>query len=168
MHNGMTVEVINTDAEGRLILADAISYASNFNPELIINIATLTGSAAMTFGNQAIAVMGNAEREYFEILNESGNEVYERIAELPFWDEYGENLKSDVADLKNLGGKEAGAITAGKFLEKFTKFPFIHMDIAGTAMLMKDDFYRIKEGPGSGLRILSTFLKKITENKVLR
>jgi leucyl aminopeptidase len=167
MYNGVTVEIINTDAEGRLILADAISYASNFNPELIVDIATLTGSAAMTFGNQAIAVMGNAGREYFKILEESGNEVFERVAELPFWDEYGEHLKSDIADLKNIGGKEAGAITAGKFLEKFTKFPFIHMDIAGPAMLKKDDYYRIKEGPGSGLRILSTFLKKIAENKAL-
>ena len=168
MYNGMSVEVVNTDAEGRLILADAISYASNFKPGLIIDIATLTGSAAMTFGNQAIAVMGNADREYFEILKESGNEVFERIAELPFWDEYGESLKSDVADLKNLGSKEAGAITAGKFLEKFTKFPLIHMDVAGTAMLKKDDYYRIKEGPGSGLRILTTFLKKLAENNTLR
>jgi leucyl aminopeptidase len=168
MHNGMTVEIVNTDAEGRLILADALSYASNFNPELIINIATLTGSAAMTFGNHAIAVMGNAPREYFEILNDCGNEVFERIAELPFWDEYGENLISDIADLKNIGGKQAGAITAGKFLEKFTKFPLIHMDIAGTATLKNDYYYRIKEGPGSGLRILSSFLKKISENKSLQ
>ena len=165
MHNGMTVEVINTDAEGRLILADALSYASNFNPELVIDIATLTGSAAMTFGNQAIAVMGNAGRPFFRLLEEAGNEVFERTGELPFWDEYGENLKSDIADLKNIGGKEAGAITAGKFLEKFTGFPFIHMDIAGTGMLKKDDYYRIKEGPGSGLRLLATFLKKLAEIK---
>lgn len=168
MYNGMTVEIINTDAEGRLILADAISYASNFNPELIIDIATLTGSAAMTFGKQAIAVMGNAGREYFKVLEDSGNEVFERVAELPFWDEYGENLKSDIADLKNIGGKEAGAITAGKFLEKFAKSPFIHLDIAGPAMLKNDDYYRIKEGPGSGLRLLSIFFKKIAENKTLR
>jgi leucyl aminopeptidase len=168
MYNGLTVEVINTDAEGRLILADAISYASNFNPEIIIDIATLTGSAAMTFGNQAIAIMGNADRTYFKVLEESGNEVFERIAELPFWEEYAENLNSDVADLKNIGGKEAGAISAGKFLEKFAKVPFIHIDIAGTAMLKKDDFYRIKEGSGSGLRLLVTFLKKIADNKTIR
>jgi leucyl aminopeptidase len=92
MYNKMTVEVGNTDAEGRLILADAISYASKYKPELIINIATLTGSAAMTFGNEAIAVMGNAGREYFRLLEESGIDVYERIAELPFWDEYGEMI----------------------------------------------------------------------------
>jgi len=164
MHNKMTVEVGNTDAEGRLILADAISYASRYSPELIIDVATLTGSAAMTFGNQAIAIMGNAERKYFSLLEECGKEVYERTAELPFWEEYGELLKSDIADLKNIGGKEAGAITAGKFLESFTDFPLIHMDIAGTSSLKKDDFYRLKDGCGSGLRLLSTFLKKIAAN----
>jgi leucyl aminopeptidase len=160
MYNRMTVEVGNTDAEGRLILADAISYASKFKPELIIDIATLTGSAAMTFGILAIAVMGNADRKYFRLLEECGNEVYERTAELPFWEEYGELIKSDVADIKNVGGKEAGAITAGKFLENFAEYPLIHMDIAGPGSLKKDDFYRLKSGPGSGLRLLSTFLKK--------
>jgi leucyl aminopeptidase len=161
MHNNTTVEVCNTDAEGRLILADAISYARNYSPELIIDIATLTGSAAMTFGNQAIAVMGNAQRKYFTLLEEAGNEVYERVAELPFWDEYGELLKSDIADIKNVGGREAGAITAGKFLESFAEFPLIHLDIAGTGLLKKNDFYRSKEGPGSGLRLLATFIKKL-------
>jgi leucyl aminopeptidase len=160
MHNKMSVEVGNTDAEGRLILADAISYASKYKPELIIDIATLTGSAAMTFGNQAIAVMGNADRKYFRLLEECGNEVYERIAELPFWEEYGELIKSDVADIRNLGGREAGAITAGKFLENFAEYPLIHMDIAGPGSLTKDDSYRLKDGPGSGLRLLATFLKK--------
>jgi len=164
MHNKLTVEIGNTDAEGRLILADAISYASKYSPELIIDIATLTGSAAMTFGNQAIAVMTNADRKYINILEECGNDVYERIAELPFWDEYGELLKSDIADLKNIGGREAGAIIAGKFLERFSEFPLIHMDIAGTEMLKKDDFYRLKNGPGSGLRLLSTFLKRVAAN----
>lgn len=160
MYNKMTVEIGNTDAEGRLILADAISYASKYSPELIIDIATLTGSAAMTFGNQAIAVMTNADRKYINLLEECGNDVYERIAELPFWDEYGELLKSDIADLKNISGREAGAIIAGKFLERFAEFPLIHLDIAGTEMLKKDDFYRLKNGPGSGLRLLSTFLKR--------
>jgi leucyl aminopeptidase len=161
MHNKSTVEVCNTDAEGRLILADGISYAGNYNPELIIDIATLTGSAAMTFGNKAIAIMGNADRKYFSLLEECGREVYERVAELPFWDEYGEALKSDIADIKNIGGREAGAITAGKFLESFAEYPMIHLDIAGTGLLKKDDFYRLKEGPASGLRLLATFLKRL-------
>jgi leucyl aminopeptidase len=164
MHNKMTVEIGNTDAEGRLILADAISYASKYTPELIIDIATLTGSAARTFGNQAIAMMTNADRKYIRLLEECGNEVYERIAELPFWDEYGELLKSDIADLKNVGGHEAGAILGGKFLERFAEFPLIHLDIAGTEMLKKDDFYRLKNGQGSGLRLLSTFLKNVAAN----
>jgi len=163
MYNKMTVEIGNTDAEGRLIIADAISYASKYSPELIIDIATLTGSAAMTFGNQAIALMTNADRKYIDILKECGDDVYERIGELPFWDEYGELIKSDIADLKNVGGREAGAITAGKFLERFAEFPLIHLDIAGTEMLKKDDFYRIKNGPGSGLRLLSAFLRRYAE-----
>ena len=161
MFNKKTVEIGNTDAEGRLILADAISYASKYKPELIIDIATLTGSAAMTFGNQAIALMTNADRKFIDLLGECGNDVYERIAELPMWDEYGELLKSDIADMKNIGGREAGAIIAGKFLERFAEFPLIHLDIAGTEMLKKDDYYRLKNGPGSGLRLLATFLKKI-------
>jgi leucyl aminopeptidase len=161
MYNKLTVEVGNTDAEGRLIMADAISYASKYSPEIIIDIATLTGSAAMTFGNQAIAMMTNAGKKYTDLLIEAGNEIHERIAELPFWDEYSELLKSDVADLKNVGGREAGAITAGKFLERFAEYPLIHLDIAGTEMLKKDDFYRLKNGPGSGLRLLATFLRKL-------
>jgi len=164
MHNRMTVEVGNTDAEGRIILADAISYASKYKPELIITIATLTGSAAATFSNQAIAMMTNAERKYISLLEESGNLVHERIAELPFWEEYDEMIKSDLADVKNIGGREAGAITAGKFLERFAEYPLIHLDIAGTGLLKKDDYYRLKEGPGSGLRLLATFLKKLAAN----
>jgi leucyl aminopeptidase len=161
MYNNLTVEIGNTDAEGRLILADAISYASKYTPELIIDIATLTGSAAMTFGNQAIALMTNADRKYIRLMEECGNDVYERVAELPFWEEYGDLLKSDIADLKNIGGREAGAIIAGKFLERFAEFPLIHLDIAGTEMLKKDDFYRLKNGPGSGLRLLSAFMKRV-------
>jgi leucyl aminopeptidase len=164
MYNKMTVEIGNTDAEGRLILADAISYASKYKPELIIDIATLTGSAASTFANQAIAMMTNADRKYIKLLEESGQEVYERVAELPLWEEYGEMIKSDVADVRNVGGREAGAITAGKFLEKFTSYPLIHLDIAGTGSLKKNDFYRMKDGPGSGLRLLATFLRKLAGN----
>jgi leucyl aminopeptidase len=161
MYNKMTVEIGNTDAEGRLILADAISYASKYDPELIIDVATLTGSAAMTFGNQAIALMTNADRKYISLLEECGNNVYERVAELPLWEEYGDLLKSDIADLKNIGGREAGAIIAGKFLERFAEYPLIHLDIAGTEMLKKDNYYRLKTGSGSGLRLLSSFLKRV-------
>jgi len=161
MHNGTTVEIVNTDAEGRLILADAISYASKYDPMLIISMATLTGSAAMTFGIHATAMMGNAPEEYFLGLEESGEEVYERVARLPFWNEYDETLKSDIADIKNLGGREGGAIIAGKFLASFTDKPFIHLDIAGPAMLKKNDHYRIKEGPGTGVRLISAFARRL-------
>jgi leucyl aminopeptidase len=162
MHNGMSVEIGNTDAEGRLILADAISYASKFKPELIIDIATLTGSAAVTFSDKAIAMMTNADRKYIRLLEECGEDVYERVAELPFWEEYGEMIKSDVADIRNVGtGREAGAITAGKFLEKFTEYPLIHLDIAGTGSLKQDDYYRTKDGPASGLRLLASFVRKL-------
>lgn len=162
MHNGMTVEIGNTDAEGRLILADAISYASRYKPELIIDVATLTGSAAMTFGNQAIAMMANADRKYTDLLTECGNEVYERVAPLPFFEEYAECIKSDIADLRNVsGGREAGAITAGKFLEKFAQYPLIHLDIAGMEFLKKDEYYRLKNGTATGLRLLAEFLKKL-------
>jgi leucyl aminopeptidase len=108
--------------------------------------------------------MTNADRKYISLLEECGKDVYERIAELPFWDEYGELLKSDVADFNNIGGREAGAIIAGKFLERFAEFPLIHMDIAGTSMLKKDDYYRLKGASGSGLRLLSTFLRRIASN----
>ncbi|HLN56376.1 MAG TPA: leucyl aminopeptidase family protein [Bacteroidales bacterium] len=164
MHNGMTVEVANTDAEGRLILADAISYASKYNPEIIIDVATLTGSAAMTFGPHAIAMMSNADRKYLDLMRESGNDTFERVAELPFWDEYSEGLKSDIADMKNIGnGREAGAIIAGKFLEKFTEYPLIHLDIAGMELLKKDEYYRLKNGTATGLRLLAGFLRKLAE-----
>lgn len=164
MYNKMTVEVGNTDAEGRLILADALSYASKYKPFLIVDIATLTGSAAMTFSNLAIAMMTNADRKYADLLAECGREVYERVSELPFWDEYGEMIKSKIADVRNIGGREAGAITAGKFLEKFTGYPLIHLDIAGTGLLKKDDHYRLKDGPGSGVRLLATFIRRLGED----
>ncbi|HLN21287.1 MAG TPA: leucyl aminopeptidase family protein [Bacteroidales bacterium] len=163
MHNKLTVEIANTDAEGRLILADAISYASKYKPELIIDVATLTGSAAMTFGSHAIAAMTNAERKYISMLEESGKEVYERIAELPLWDDYGEAIKSEIADIKNVGGREAGAISAGKFLERFAEYPLIHLDVAGVEILKKDEFYRLKNGTATGLRLLAEFMKRLAK-----
>jgi leucyl aminopeptidase len=161
MYDGTNVEVLNTDAEGRMILADALSYAKQFDPELVINLATLTGAAAIAIGKYGIVGMGNARRDVMEKLIESGYKVNERIAEFPFWDDYNELIKSDIADLKNIGGKHAGAITAGKFLEHFTDYPFIHLDIAGPAFNKKPDSYRGKGGSGVGVRLLFDFLKKI-------
>ncbi|MCA1756206.1 MAG: peptidase M17 [Bacteroidales bacterium] len=166
MYNGTTVEVVNTDAEGRLLVADALSYADNFDPSLVVTLATLTGSAANTFGSHAIAMMGNADSETKKMMEMAGEKVYERVASLPFWEEYGDMLKSDIADLRNLGGKEAGAVTAGKFLEKFTITPLIHLDIAGTAMMKKDEHYRLKGGTGSGARLLTSFLEALATSEM--
>ncbi|MGM0667566.1 MAG: leucyl aminopeptidase family protein [Bacteroidota bacterium] len=165
MYDGSTVEIINTDAEGRLILADALSFADNYDPLLLITIATLTGSAENAFSNQALAAMTNADREIFQLLLESGNIVYERLAEMPFFEEYGEMIKSDIADIKNLGDKKAGAITAGKFLEHFAGSPLIHLDIAGCAISGKDEHYRPAGGTGTGVRLLAEFIKRMAVNK---
>jgi len=161
MHSGQTVEVLNTDAEGRLILADALSYAKNFHPELVIDVATLTGSAAMAIGQHGIVGMGNAGTLTFNALKQSGENVYERVVEFPLWEEYGESIKSDIADMKNIGAREAGAISAGMFLEKFVDYPWIHLDIAGPAFLNTSDHYRTKGGTASGVRLLIDFLKNL-------
>jgi leucyl aminopeptidase len=157
MMSGKTVEVLNTDAEGRLILADALHYAKKYNPELVLEFSTLTGSAAATLGHYGIVAMGNAPSEMQESLIQSGDSVYERLGMMPFWDEYNELLKSDIADLKNIGGANAGAITAGKFLENFTSYPFMHLDIAGPAFTKTADSYRGKNGTGIGVRLLFEF-----------
>ncbi len=159
MFNGCSVEVLNTDAEGRMILADALTWADRFDPELVITIATLTGAAQRAIGNYGIVAMGNADPGEMTRMKESGDKVYERIAEFPFWDDYNELLKSDIADLKNIGGKYAGAITAGKFLEHFTNHPLLHLDIAGPAFNKTKDSYRGVGGSGTGVRLLYDFLK---------
>ncbi|MFZ4399870.1 MAG: leucyl aminopeptidase family protein [Bacteroidales bacterium] len=158
MFTGKTVEIMNTDAEGRLILADALGYASKFNPELVIDLATLTGAASRAIGPYGIVAMHEKASDEFEKLKQCGENVYERLAEFPFWDEYGELIKSDVADIKNLGGSEAGMITAGKFLQEFTDYPFIHLDIAGPVFLSKKDSYRGKNATGVGVRLLFDFI----------
>lgn len=162
MFDGTTVEVLNTDAEGRLILADALAYARKFEPMLVINFATLTGAAARAIGPQGIVAMQvNAQNE-FDTLAVCGERVYERLVQFPMWDEYREMLKSEIADLKNIGGPDAGAITAGKFLEHFTDYPFIHCDIAGPAFLDKRDSYRGLGGSGIGVRLLFEFFRNMS------
>lgn len=160
MYNGLTVEVLNTDAEGRMILADALAYAKKFDPELVMDFATLTGAAAAAIGQYGIVCMGTAEEKVKNTLKESGEEVYERLVEFPFWDEYDELLKSDIADMKNIGGPVGGAITAGKFLEHFTGYPWMHFDIAGPAFIKSTDSYRGKNGTGSSVRFLLNYLEK--------
>ena len=160
MHSGLTVENLNSDAEGRLILADALSYGERYDAETIFTAATLTGAAVRAIGTYGTVVMGTASEDKFSMLQNAADTTCERVARMPFWDEYGDELKSDVADLKNLGSALAGQITAGKFLARFTTKPLIHLDIAGPAFLDKRDHYRTKGGTGVGVRLLFEFLKR--------
>ncbi len=160
MHNNTTVEVLNCDAEGRLILADALSYASRYEPELVIDLATLTGSAQMAIGSQGSVIMGTAPDETFDKLIRAGFSVHERLVRFPLWDDYAKLLESEIADVKNIGGKMAGAITAGKFLQRFTGYPWIHIDIAGPAFLTIRESYRGIGGTGTGVRLLLDFIIK--------
>ena len=161
MHDGSTVEMLNSDAEGRMILADALSYAKKYEPRLVMEFSTLTGAAAAAIGPNGIVVMGNADEKVKGKLKISGNKVHERLAELPFWDDYDDLLKSDIADMKNIGGPVAGAITAGRFLVKFTNYPYMHFDIAGPAFINSRDSYRTKGGTGVGVRLLFDFFKSV-------
>lgn len=159
MFNGSTVEVLNTDAEGRMILADALSYADKFNPELVLSAATLTGAALRAIGTTASIAMGNADQSVIQALQNSGFNTHERVVSFPFWDDYLEPMKSEIADLKNIGGSDAGMITAGKFLETFVKAPYIHLDVAGPTWLEAPKHYRPKGGTGYGARLLFDFIK---------
>jgi leucyl aminopeptidase len=161
MYDGTTVEVLNTDAEGRMILADALAYSKKYKPELVIDAATLTGAAVVAIGTKASCLMGNADQKIMDKLVLSGQNVHERLVQLPFWDEYYEEMKSSIADLKNIGGKYAGMITAGKFLEHFVDAPYVHLDIAGPSFLESPENYKGKGGTGFGVRLLTTFLESI-------
>jgi leucyl aminopeptidase len=165
MCDGTTVEVLNTDAEGRLILADALTYAKKYEPLLVIDLATLTGSALRAIGPEGIVCMGTAEQPQKQLLFEAGMHAYERLVEFPLWEEYEKQMESPVADLNNLGGPNAGAITAGIFLKHFVDYPWMHMDIAGPAFLTKQDTYRGQGGTGVGVRLLYQFIKSLDKNK---
>ncbi len=162
--DGTTIEVLNTDAEGRLILADALVYAQQYKPELVIDLATLTGAAAVAIGKYGTVMMGTASEEQKSALKTSGNNTYERLVEFPFWDEFADLLKSEIADMKNIGGPIAGSITAGKFLQHFTNYPYIHLDIAGPAFIDSKEGYLTKGGTGVGVRLLFDFLKNYKAN----
>ncbi len=161
MHSGLTVEVKNTDAEGRLLLADALSFAKRYEPELVIDLATLTGAAVRALGTEASASMGTANPATMQQLSEAGYAVHERLVEFPLWDDYADHIKSDIADLSNLGKAEAGHISAAKFLERFAVgYPWVHLDIAGPAYLTAAESYRGKGGTGIGVRLLYEFFQQ--------
>jgi leucyl aminopeptidase len=161
MRSGKTVEVVNTDAEGRLILADALDYAKLYNPKLVIDAATLTGSAARAIGKHGIVTMQKDAENFFQTLQKSGEEVCERVVEFPLWDEYAEELKSEVADMKNCGSAYAGAITAGKFLTEFIDYPYIHLDLAGVAFNKSAYKYFGSQASGFGVRLLINFFENL-------
>ncbi|MEY2700763.1 MAG: aminopeptidase [Pseudomonadota bacterium] len=130
---GITIEILNTDAEGRLLLCDALTYAKRFEPRAVIDIATLTGACVVSLGRKASGMMGNNDR-LCEQLQAAGEEALDRVWRMPIWDEYQDQLKSNFADVANIGGPEAGSITAACFLSRFAKdYPWAHLDIAGTA-----------------------------------
>ncbi len=152
--SGKTVEVENTDAEGRLVLADALGYAQRYKPQIIVDLATLTGACVVALGHHAIGLMGN-DPKGIERVKEAAVQTHERAWELPLWPEYGEQIKSDVADLKNVGTDGGGTITAGYFLREFAgKMPWVHLDIAGMAWSEVERGYLTKGATGVGVRLL--------------
>jgi leucyl aminopeptidase len=157
MHSGKTVEIVTTDAEGRLILADALSYARRYEPSAVIDCATLTGACVVALGGHASGLMGNDDHLIAEV-QAAGETTGERAWPLPLFDEYTEQIKGDTADIKNSGGRGGGALTAGAFLKEFADYPWAHLDIAGTAYGKKGNAYTTRGGTGVPTRLLLEFL----------
>jgi leucyl aminopeptidase len=174
MRSGSTVEVLNTDAEGRMILADALDVAKGYDPELTVSVATLTGAAVVALGTRVAAVLTSEDEGASDRLanfEAAGRRTGEFVAPLPMFAHYAEQLKSDVADQKNVGGREAGTVTAAKFLEHFTRdgekaaYPWVHVDIAGPAFIDIPQPYRPKGGTGFGVRLLTDLLQRRTNTE---
>jgi leucyl aminopeptidase len=164
--SGKTVEIINTDAEGRLCLADALTYALRHKPIAMIDLATLTGAVVVALGHHAIGMMGNDAKLTAEI-QKAADDTGERVWPLPLWDDYFNQIKSDVADLKNTGGRPGGSITAGLFLKQFVgETPWVHLDIAGTSWNGEGPRPYIPKGStGIGLRLLVQYLTNLSKRQ---
>ncbi len=163
--NGKTIEVISTDAEGRLILADALSYSKKQGAKLMIDAATLTGACRVALGDICTGAFGN-NQELVDKVIAAGTEAGELIWQMPMYDEYKEQNKSDVADIKNVGGRLAGAITAAKFLAEFVDdTPWVHLDIAGTSLSDKERTYQVKGATGVPVRTLVNFVLSLAREK---
>jgi leucyl aminopeptidase len=157
--SGKTIEVISTDAEGRLILADALAYSQRLKPNAMIDLATLTGACIIALGDNVMGMMGNDESLKHKVKM-AAHQTGEKVWELPLWEEYDEQIKSDIADVKNLGGRPAGTITAGAFLRKFVgNTPWVHLDIAGPVWAEKDKPYIPKGATGVGVRLAVQLLR---------
>jgi leucyl aminopeptidase len=155
---GVTIEVLNTDAEGRLVLADALDYARRYEPDAVVDLATLTGACVIALGGEAAGLMSNDEW-FLDTVYDAASASGERAWPLPMWSEYREKIKSSVADIKNTGGRSAGAITAGAFLGAFTNsYRWAHLDIAGVAWGDGAKSYQARGGTGAGVRILAQLL----------
>ncbi len=154
--SGQTIEVLNTDAEGRLILCDALTYAERFEPEAVVDVATLTGACVIALGHVASGLYSNKDALARELLA-AGDEAYDRAWHMPLWDDYQEQLKSNFADMANIGGRPAGSVTAACFLSRYAKkFDWAHLDIAGTAWKSGKD----KGSTGRPVALLASFLMK--------
>ncbi len=163
--SGKTIEIINTDAEGRLVLADAICYARQNGITRLVDIATLTGAMVVALGHACSGVMGN-DQELIDRIIEAGEAKGERFWQLPLYDEYKEEIKSNVADIKNSGGRAAGSLSAGQFLHEFSEdVPWAHLDIAGTYMSSKDKGYTVTGGTGVPARTLINLALNLAEQK---
>ena len=162
MSSGKTVEIVTTDAEGRLILADALTYAGRFEPAAVVDCATLTGACYVALGDHASGLMGNDEG-LIEEVRSAGERTGERAWPLPLFDGYTEQIKGDTADVKNSGGRYGGALTAGAFLKEFVEYPWAHLDVAGTAYGKKAGAYTTKGATGTPARLLVEFLRRRAE-----
>ena len=156
--NGKTAEIDNTDAEGRLILADALCYAERYKPHTVVDLATLTGACVIALGNVTTGMMGTDD-SMKQRLRTAAERTSEYVCELPLYEEYEDLISSDYADIKNSGGRSAGTITAALFLKHFVTYPWVHLDIAGTALLPKAGPYQPKGASGVGVRLLVDTLR---------
>lgn len=159
--NGKTIEIISTDAEGRMVLADALVYAKKYEPKAVIDLATLTGACVVALGQGMAAGLFCTEDWLSEKLLASGTKTHERLWRLPLWDDYSKAIKSEVADMKNSGGRFGGVATSAVFLKEFTDYAWAHLDIAGMALSEKPSEYTPVGATGFGVRLLVEFLRGV-------
>ena len=157
--NGKTIEIVSTDAEGRMVLADGLVFAGGYEPQVVIDLATLTGSCVIALGKGIAAGLFSNENKLRDRLVSSSKATHERVWTMPLWDDYKKKIKSDVADMKNGGGRYGGVGASAIFLKEFTNYPWAHLDIAGMALTDKESDYIPSGGTGFGVRLLVDFLR---------